>query len=92
MSKMETMARKKPRPRRSFTTGVSCSGSFGGRSFAIGDTAISSSSTSQAKNCCSARNRTLAVEAERVASRCVMKSETCSRETSAAVVTPLPAR
>jgi hypothetical protein len=71
---------------------VSCSGIFGGPSFAIGDVASSSSSTSQAKNCCSARNRTLAVDAERVASSSVMKSETCSREISAAVVTPSAAR
>jgi hypothetical protein len=39
------------------------------------------------EDCCSARRRTLVVAVERIARRSVMKSETSSRETSAATVT-----
>jgi hypothetical protein len=76
----------------SSTTGVSCSRIFGGRSRAIGEIGISSSSTSHVNNCCTARNLTLAVAGERTASRWVMKSETCPRVTAPTVVTPASAR
>jgi len=48
------------------TTGTGFSGTTGGRILAIGLSVSSSSSTSQAKNCCNARKRLEAVAGERV--------------------------